>query len=74
MAEHRKGTCTCLQAAGMVHQTQVHVSLQAHEGHEGDLHEDENPTWGVTGSGLRLDEDGALELQLPPVSISVVAF
>lgn len=52
----------------------MHVSSQAHEGHEGELHEDEDPTWGVTGSGLRLDEAGALELQLPPVSISVVAF
>ena len=61
-------------AAAMVHRTQVHVSVQAHEGHEGELHEDEDPTWGVTGSGLRLSADGALEVQLPPVSISVVAF
>lgn len=52
----------------------VHMSVQAHEGHAGELHEDEDPTWGVTGSGLRLSADGALDLQLPPVSISVVAF
>ena len=50
------------------------MSSQAHEGHEGELHEDADPTWGVTGGGLCLGEDGALELQLPPVSISVVAF
>ncbi|KAK9834863.1 hypothetical protein WJX81_004523 [Elliptochloris bilobata] len=47
---------------------------QAHKGHEGEPHEDRDPSWGVTGSGLCLGEDGALELVLPPVSISVIAF
>ncbi|KAK9834894.1 hypothetical protein WJX81_006971 [Elliptochloris bilobata] len=47
---------------------------QAHEGHEGEPHEDRDPIWGLTGGGLRLGDDGELQLRLPPVSISVVAF
>ena len=47
---------------------------QAHEGHEGEPQDDCNPSWGLTGSGLCLSDEGTLELVLPPVSISVVAF